>query len=208
MPKKIIVFEDDFRLLSAMSTILNSSKFQVISSYESYEDYSKNKILDLSYDIALIDVNLNGISGIDIIEKLKSRNPYLKSIMLSNETNLNTVYDAFINGADGYLLKIDAITNLGVYLDQVDTCEYVVSNSIVSVLVKIIKNILSKQFNTLQSVKLTKSQHRVLTELMKGLTYTEIGHKLNISKNTVSLHIQKIYRAYNVKSRNELYQRL
>ncbi len=208
MPKKIIVFEDDFRLLSAMTTILNSSKFQVISSYESYEDYSKNKILDLSYDIALIDVNLNGISGIDIIKKLKSRNPYLKVIMLSNETNLNTVYDAFINGADGYLLKIDAITNLGVFLDQVDTCEYVVSNSIVSVLVKIIKNIPSKQFNTLQSVKLTKSQHRVLTELMKGLTYTEIGHKLNISNSTVSLHIQKIYRAYNVKSRNELYQRL
>ncbi len=208
MPKKIIVFEDDFRLLSAMSTILNSSKFQVISSYESYEDYSKNKILDLSYDIALIDVNLNGISGIDIIKKLKSRNPYLKVIMLSNETNLNTVYDAFINAADGYLLKIDAITNLGVFLDQVDTCEYVVSNSIVSVLVKIIKNIPSKQFNTLQSVKLTKSQHRVLTELMKGLTYTEIGHKLNISNSTVSLHIQKIYRAYNVKSRNELYQRL
>ena len=208
MPKKIIVFEDDFRLLSAMSTILNSSKFQVISSYESYEDYSINKILDLSYDIALIDVNLNGISGIDIIKKLKSRNPYLKVIMLSNETNLNTVYDAFINGADGYLLKIDAITNLGVFLDQVDTCEYVVSNSIVSVLVKIIKNIPSKQFNTLQSVKLTKSQHRVLTELMKGLTYTEIGHKLNISNSTVSLHIQKIYRAYNVKSRNELYQRL
>ncbi len=208
MPKKIIVFEDDFRLLSAMTTILNSSKFQVISSYESYEDYSKNKILDLSYDIALIDVNLNGISGIDIIKKLKSRNPYLKVIMLSNETNLNTVYDAFINAADGYLLKIDAITNLGVFLDQVDTCEYVVSNSIVSVLVKIIKNIPSKQFNTLQSVKLTKSQHRVLTELMKGLTYTEIGHKLNISNSTVSLHIQKIYRAYNVKSRNELYQRL
>lgn len=208
MSKKIIVFEDDFRLLSAMTTILNSSKFQVISSYESYEDYSKNKILDLSYDIALIDVNLNGISGIDIIKKLKSRNPYLKVIMLSNETNLNTVYDAFINGADGYLLKIDAITNLGVFLDQVDTCEYVVSNSIVSVLVKIIKNIPSKQFNTLQSVKLTKSQHRVLTELMKGLTYTEIGHKLNISNSTVSLHIQKIYRAYNVKSRNELYQRL
>ncbi len=208
MPKKIIVFEDDFRLLSAMSTILNSSKFQVISSYESYEDYSINKILDLSYDIAIIDVNLNGISGIDIIKKLKSRNPYLKVIMLSNETNLNTVYDAFINGADGYLLKIDAITNLGVFLDQVDTCEYVVSNSIVSVLVKIIKNIPSKQFNTLQSVKLTKSQHRVLTELMKGLTYTEIGHKLNISNSTVSLHIQKIYRAYNVKSRNELYQRL
>lgn len=208
MPKKIIVFEDDFRLLSAMSTILNSSKFQVISSYESYEDYSKNKILDLSYDIALIDVNLNGISGIDIIKKLKFGNPYLKVIMLSNETNLNTVYDAFINGADGYLLKIDAITNLGVYLDQVYRCEYVVSNSIVSVLVKIIKNIPSKQFNTLQSVKLTKSQHRVLTELMKGLTYTEIGHKLNISNSTVSLHIQKIYRAYNVKSRNELYQRL
>ena len=208
MPKKIIVFEDDFRLLSAMTTILNSSKFQVISSYESYEDYSINKILDLSYDIAIIDVNLNGISGIDIIKKLKSRNPYLKVIMLSNETNLNTVYDAFINGADGYLLKIDAITNLGVFLDQVDTCEYVVSNSIVSVLVKIIKNIPSKQFNTLQSVKLTKSQHRVLTELMKGLTYTEIGHKLNISNSTVSLHIQKIYRAYNVKSRNELYQRL
>lgn len=208
MPKKIIVFEDDFRLLSAMTTILNSSKFQVISSYESYEDYSKNKILDLSYDIALIDVNLNGISGIDIIKKLKSRNPYLKVIMLSNETNLNTVYDAFINAADGYLLKIDAITNLGVFLDQVDTCEYVVSNSIVSALVKIIKNIPSKQFNTLQSVKLTKSQHRVLTELMKGLTYTEIGHKLNISNSTVSLHIQKIYRAYNVKSRNELYQRL
>lgn len=208
MPKKIIVFEDDFRLLSAMSTILNSSKFQVISSYESYEDYSINKILDLSYDIAIIDVNLNGISGIDIIKKLKSRNPYLKVIMLSNETNLNTVYDAFINGADGYLLKIDAITNLGVFLDQVDTCEYVVSNSIVSVLVKIIKNIPSKQFNTLQSVKLTKSQHRVLTELMKGLTYTEIGHKLNISNSTVSLHIQKIYRAYNVNSRNELYQRL
>ena len=208
MPKKIIVFEDDFRLLSAMSTILNSSKFQVISSYESYGDYSINKILDLSYDIAIIDVNLNGISGIDIIKKLKSRNPYLKVIMLSNETNLNTVYDAFINGADGYLLKIDAITNLGVFLDQVDTCEYVVSNSIVSVLVKIIKNIPSKQFNTLQSVKLTKSQHRVLTELMKGLTYTEIGHKLNISNSTVSLHIQKIYRAYNVNSRNELNQRL
>jgi DNA-binding NarL/FixJ family response regulator len=208
MQKKIIVFEDDYRLLSAITEILNLSNFQIIAGYDSYEEYKKNQTSSLAYDIALVDVHLNGISGTDIITKLKSKNPFLKVIMLSNESKLNTVYDAFINGADGYLLKIDAITNLGVYLTQLDMCEYVVSNSVTNVLVQIIKNVPARQFTNRQSVKLTKAQHRVLPELLQGLTYAKISEKLNISPHTVSLHVQKIYRAYKVKSRNELFSSL
>ena len=207
MLRKIVIFEDDFRLSSAISEILSTANYRIVGNYDSYEQYKESEDNSLSFDIALVDVNLNGIMGTEIISKLKARNPFLKIIMLSNESSTNSVYNAFINGADGYLLKIDALSNLGSYLAQVEGSSIVVSNSILTKLISIIRQgAAPKQINNKAGVILTKTQRRVYIELLKGLTYEEIGKTLNISSHTVSIHVQKIYRAHNVKSRNELYQ--
>lgn len=207
MLRKIVIFEDDFRLSSAISEILSTANYKIVGHYDSYEQYKKSEGNSLFFDIALVDINLNGIMGTEIISKLKARNPFIKVIMLSNESNTDSVYNAFINGADGYLLKIDALSNLGSYLAQVEHSSIVVSNSILTTLISIIRQMAApKQINNKAGVILTKAQRRVYIELLKGLTYEEIGKTLTISAHTVSIHVQKIYRAYNVNSRNGLYQ--
>ncbi|HEY9732354.1 MAG TPA: response regulator transcription factor [Drouetiella sp.] len=62
--------------------------------------------------VALVDIGLPGLSGIELTKRLKQRVPGLRVLMLTASDNQNDIFDSLDAGADGYVLKGDFSVNL------------------------------------------------------------------------------------------------
>jgi DNA-binding NarL/FixJ family response regulator len=206
---RVIIIEDEPILRNALVAVINQSRnFVVAGEYATIQAASR-RIKEFPFVIVLLDVHLEEGTTIADINVIKRLNPYNKIIMLTSDGSSLTVLKCFRCGADGYLLKEDAIISIGTYLDNVSKYEYVVSPGIANTLVHFINQLDSQSVyfernNTLNIRKLTMAQKSVYRELLTGKNYNDIGKTLNISKNTVGQHVQRIYKAFSVNSRAAL----
>lgn len=206
---KIVLIEDEVLLRHSFVSVINqSSRYVVVGEYDNLNDAVK-RINDLSDLIVLLDVNLFGEQTIDKINYLKRINPYNKVIMLSGDSSSHTIIQCLRNGADGYLVKEDAVLALGGFLDQAMKFDYVLSPTATN---SMVYHVQSPQFNYARNeavdqsfaADLTNAQKLVYRELIKGRSYQEIAAALDISKNTVGQHVQRIYKALGIHSKSEL----
>jgi len=157
------------------------------------------KILEDRPDIALIDVDMPGLSGIGAIRMLKKVIPQLKILVLSAYDDDKYVQDSMAAGADGYVLKsidVDALTEiielfcqgkpvLSPYLLNL-TCDCAPTGNT----------------SALDS-SLTNREREVLKYLVEGDVNKEIAKKLFVSSETVKSHIKHIFRKLDVTNRVE-----
>lgn len=207
---KIILIEDEELLRYSFVSIINqSTRYVVVGEYDNLSDAIK-RINELSDLIILLDVNLFGEQTIDRINYLKRLNPYNKVVMLSGDNSSHTIIRCLRNGADGYLVKEDAVMALGTYLDQILKFDYVLSPTATNSMAYHVQSpqfgysTPNEQIDPSATNDLTNAQKLVYRELLKGRSYQEIAEALDISKNTVGQHVQRIYKALGIHSKTEL----
>ena len=204
----VIIIEDDHQLRSSFVHILSASnEYKVCGEYTNV-DQALKRINELDSLIILLDVHLKKDSSLDRINDIKRVNPFNKIVMLSNDSSAITITDAFKKGADGYLLKSDASLSLGYHLSLLNKHDHIVSPGASNALIQFLRGLTgfaehSPEF-VLALSSLTRAQKLVYEEMLTGKTYTQIGGALGISKNTVAQHVQKIYRAFKVRTRAQL----
>ena len=205
--RKIIIIEDEQLLRHSFVSIINqSSNYQIVGEYEDVKS-SISRINQYQRLTILLDVHLQGGKTIDTINRLKSINPYNKIIMLSSDSSYQTIVECLRNGADGYLVKEDAVLNLGSYLNLHK--DYILSPSAADSICNFIQTasfgrVLNSDWLENSEKQLTQAQKLVYRELLKGKSYHAIAESLGISKNTVAQHVQRIYKARGGNSRAEL----
>lgn len=205
----IVIIEDEALLRNSFVSVINqSSNYKVVGEYDNVKD-AKSRLNDFGSLTILLDVHLYGVKTIEDINKLKRINPYNKIYMLSSDNSYQTIVECIRNGADGYLVKEDAVLSLGAYLKQALTHDYVLSPIAAESVCNFIQSMtftqaLNSEIQTDQSQNLTRAQKLVYRELRMGKSYQEIAYSLGISKNTVGQHVQKIYKTLGINSRIEL----
>src|SRR3954469_225870 len=70
-------------------------------------------------DVALVDINLPGMSGIECVSKLKIKLPTLRVLMLTTYEERDRIFDSLRAGASGYLLKKAGYTGLIQAIDEI-----------------------------------------------------------------------------------------
>jgi DNA-binding NarL/FixJ family response regulator len=206
---RVIIIEDEPILRNALVSVINQSRHFVVAGEYATVQAASSRINEFPFVIVLMDVHLEEGTTIEYINVIKRINPYNKIIMLTSDASSLTILNCFRRGADGYLLKEDATISIGTYLENVSKYEFVVSPGIANTLVHFINQLDSQTAsfegnNTLNISKLTVAQKSVYRELLTGKNYHDIGKTLNISKNTVGQHVQRIYKAFSVNSRAAL----
>jgi DNA-binding NarL/FixJ family response regulator len=151
-------------------------------------------------EVALVDINLPGMSGIECVAKLKAQLPQMQFLMLTAHEDTDLIFNSLRAGARGYLLKKMAATELVQAIEQVHAGGAPMSLAIARRVVD--------HFNELGQAaseveKLAPRERDVLTLLSKGYLYKEISEKLGISQSTVRTYIQRTYEKLHVKSRTE-----
>src|SRR3989344_5730943 len=108
MPNKsrILVVEDDPRLLDLYVKLMKSAKYEVDQADSGQSAYEKMK--QGGYDLVLLDIILPEMNGMEILSKLAANppeNPNKKIVMLTNVSENQTIAEALKHKVDGYLIK-------------------------------------------------------------------------------------------------------
>lgn len=151
-------------------------------------------------EIALFDVNLPGMNGIDCIQRLKMLHPRMQMMVLTVYDNPDTIFNALKAGATSYLLKTTPAEKILEAIAEVQQGGSPISSQIAR---KVIEAFSIKEKTNEYFQELSRREQEILEQLSKGYRYKEIADKLFISLDTVRTHIRNIYEKLQVNSRAE-----
>jgi len=103
----ILLIEDHVVFAQAIQRLLTGqTDLEIVDIVQSGEDALK-KLSELKVDLALVDVSLPAMSGIDLVQQIRTEFPLLYCLMLSGHMSPNYVKRSLDAGASGYVLKED-----------------------------------------------------------------------------------------------------
>jgi two-component system invasion response regulator UvrY len=132
-----------------------------------------------NYDVAVLDMSMPGLSGIDLIRRLRLEKPGLRLLVLSMHAERQYAARALKAGASGYLNKDSAAEQLVGALRKVAAGGVHLSDAAAASLVEAQRR---------PRPELSDRELEVLRLLAEGLGPTEIGERLHLSVKTVSTH--------------------
>ncbi len=106
----LLIIEDDPSLILSLTLILTNAGFKVESAPDGPEGLEL--ALSVNYDLILLDCNLPNLSGFEIVKRLRSEKCFTPIIILTVLDELNDKIQLFNLGADDYLIKPFAVTEL------------------------------------------------------------------------------------------------
>lgn len=151
-------------------------------------------------DIALFDINLPGMNGIDCIQRLKILHPRMQMMVLTVYDNADNIFNALKAGATSYLLKGTPPEKVIEAIYDVYHGGSPISSQIAR---KVIEAFTKKEKTNDYFQELSRREQEMLEQLSKGYRYKEIAEKLYVSIETVRTHIRNIYEKLQVNSRAE-----
>ncbi len=155
-------------------------------------------------DVALIDVDMPGMSGIRVIRVLRKAYPTMKILVLSTYDDETYIYGAMQAGADGYVLKCVEVAELVRIIKSFREGQQVVSPYLVNLSVAAeAAEGASEELRTEDEPTLTQREQEILRFLIQGESNKEISQHLYVSVETVKSHIKSIYHKLQVKNRVE-----
>lgn len=199
-PIRVAIIEDQQDIREGLGFFINStSGYRCTGCFDSVEAALERIDADLP-DIALVDIGLPGMSGIDGIRLLKERHPDLLLVMLTVYSDNDRIFDALCAGASGYLLKKTPPTRLLEYLKDVMSGGAPMSPEVASRVVTFFK---TARPPAAPDYHLTPHEARLLKMLVEGHSYKTIAAELGSSINTIGFHMRSIYRKLQVHSKSE-----
>ncbi|MFC7371716.1 response regulator [Fictibacillus iocasae] len=151
-------------------------------------------------DVVIMDINLPGMNGVEAAEVLKRKYPSTKVLVLTMYNHDEYLLAALKAGADGYLLKDAPSEQVVDAVKAVYKGESILTPSMTKKLVNL--HLQSSKVKREEN-DLTDREQEVLIGLVEGLSNKEIAEKLFISDKTVKIHVSKIFKKLNVKSRSQ-----
>jgi DNA-binding NarL/FixJ family response regulator len=196
----VSIVEDHAGTRRSLENLLaDASGFQLLHAYANGEEAFRG-MTAAQPDVALVDINLPVMSGIDCVRKLKIPFPALKVLMLTTYEESELIFDSLRAGASGYLLKKMAATELLPAIEQVHAGGAPMTMQVAR---KVVDHFHKIQQTASEMQRLTPREQETLALLAKGFLYKEIGDKLSVSVNTVKRHLHAIYEKLHVQSRTE-----
>ena len=158
-------------------------------------------------DLLIVDIRMPNLTGIEVVEKLRSDNNDVKIIMLSMHESEEYVLKSIKAGADGYLLKGSSKEEFLKALHTVAAGGKYFSGDISSILIGQLTNSsasLEPKQNLGEEMMITKREKEILTLLLSGKGNKEIAEALDISKRTAEVHRFNLMKKLKVKNLMEL----
>ena len=214
MDLSVVIIEDDPRYRHSLETLFTNtpgfrlgasfgSAYAMLQDLENLQRAGREPL----WQLALVDVELPGINGIEATRHLKKHLPALTVVMLTVFEEPALILEAITSGADGYLLKKTPAPELLTQLKETASGGSPLTPDVARTVLSLLrantpKGIAGKFFNAASPTKLnlTEREHAVLQSLVKGHSYKQVASKLNISIDTVRTHIRAVYRKLQVHS--------
>lgn len=194
------VVEDREEMRSALRTLLTGAAgFRLTGAYRTMED-CLTAIEGDPPDVALVDIGLPGMSGIEGIRRLKETLPDLQILMLTIYEDEDRIFEALCAGACGYLLKKTPASRLLESVREAATGGGPISPEVAARVIR-----LFRQFRPPEKAecRLTPHETRLLKMLVEGHNYRTAAAELGVTVHAVSFHMRHVYEKLQVHSKSE-----
>jgi DNA-binding NarL/FixJ family response regulator len=196
MPITVSIIEDDAETRKILAEWMRrASGFQLVGEWGNAES-ALGPLQHAKPNVALVDIDLPGISGVEAVKKLKPALPETQFVMLTVYEDADHIYDALASGATGYLLKQTPREELLRALEDVNRGGSPMTSNIARKVVQCFHH-----SPTPATSSLSAREQEVLELLARGYLYKEISERLNITVPTVNTYIRRMYEKLHVRSR-------
>ena len=198
---KVIIFEDNRSLRQGLYQLIGGSDgFQCVGAFEDCLDLLQN-IGDTKPDVALMDIQMPGINGIEAVRMLREKYPELKILMQTIFEDNEKIFQSILAGASGYILKNTSPARILDFIKETYEGGAPMSPSVATKVLKIVASQFTPE--TVNAFNLSEREKEVLSCLVKGMSYKLIADACFISIDTVRGHIRNIYEKLHVHSKSE-----
>jgi DNA-binding NarL/FixJ family response regulator len=198
MIDSLAIIEDDNRIRNYLADQIKQSNS--VSRIELFDENALARLSASPVTVALFDVQLPGMSGIDCIQRLKMIHPKMEMMVLTVYDDADTIFHALKAGATSYLLKSTPPEKVVEAIEEVCRGGSPISSQIAR---KVIEAFAIKEKTNKHYQELSRREQEILEWLAKGFRYKEIADKIFLSIDTVRTHVRNIYEKLQVNSRVE-----
>lgn len=197
--KRVFICEDHQIYIDGLVNLIqqNSDEFELIEACQNGA-YASAKIPFLDIDILLLDLNVPGINGFELIEEIRKSNESMAIVVITMYDDPSMIKRVKNLGANAYLLKDVSNSVLLKTMQSITPNKFVLQEGLNNPENSVFKESFSA------TLKLTMREKEIVQLIVKGKTTTEIANVLNISSNTIETHRRNLYRKLEVKNLTEL----
>jgi DNA-binding NarL/FixJ family response regulator len=198
-PITVANIEDQREIREGLAMLIDGTPgYRCIGRYRSIEEALEGMPGRVP-DVALVDIGLPGMSGIEGIRVLKQRYPRIVVLMLTVYDDDRRIFDALCAGACGYLLKKTPPARLLECLREAAAGGSPISPEIARRVIALFQEIRPPDD---VDYELTPHELRLLRLLVEGHSYKGAAAELKISVNTIAFHTKRIYEKLQVHSKS------
>lgn len=219
MAVRVFLVDDEELLTESMEIILSvKGQMDVVGVAKDGKE-ALERLQETTADIALVDLNMKGMGGIELIPKLKASYPEMKVLVLTTFYDDHYITEALAGGADGYLLKDSSGDTIIKAIHQLLAGQSVLAGKVLEALSRMMVQGEHRESEPAEGAgKVTekKSDKRMLPKdltareleicglLTKGYSNTELAKELFLAEGTVKNYMMSLYDKFDIHDRTAL----
>ena len=186
MPLRVLLADDHILVRDGIKVTLEANGLSIVGEASEGREAVK-MVRDLKPDVAVFDVSMPGLNGVDAARIALKENPGTKVVLLTVHTENEYVDEALRAGVSGYVLKKQATADLIRAIQEVSLGNIYLSPGISRAVMEAFRS--GKE---LAARTLTAREREVLQLIAEGKTTKEIGSVLGISVKTAETHRSRV----------------
>ena len=200
MRRSTVLLADDHRMLLDAFTKVLEPEFEIIGTVEDGRELL-DVAAELKPDVIVLDIFMPLLNGLAACERLRKSVPGTKLIFLTVNEDPEIVAEAFRLGANGYLLKTSAASELVEAIRQA-----LLGRTYVTPLVtrSMVDTLMKGPAEKTNRAKLTPRQKEVVQLIAEGYSMKEVARMLDISPRTVAFHKYRVMEDQHLKKHVDL----
>lgn len=196
----VATIEDRREIREGLAALIDDAPgFKCVGRYRSMEEALDGFRIRLA-DLALVDIELPGMSGLDGMRLLRVQYPKMLLLMLTVYDDDERIFDALCAGACGYLLKKTPPSRLLESLREAMDGGAPMSPDVARRVIRLFRDVRPPEK---ADYDLTPHEVRLLKLMVEGHSYKSAAAILRVSSHTVSFHLRHIYEKLEVHSKSE-----
>jgi len=203
-PIRVVLVDDHQMILDGLRSMLapHAGRIRlVLATTDAHE--ALRHVREDPPDVALVDVRMKHMFGLDLCTKLIEAAPSVRVVMLTVHDDEQYLFQALRAGAKGYLTKQVSAEELIAHLERVCDGEVVIEPSLAGQVAQSAARLHRGEFWPGAHLGLTQRESEVLELLVQGQSNRAIAGRLVLGEETIKTHVRGVYRKLGVGDRSQ-----
>lgn len=196
---RVFIVDDHEIIRQGLKMILKEAPDLTVVGEAADGNEALKKLRTAECDVLVLDMNMPGKSGIELLTEIKALRPKLHILVLTIHPEDKFALKTLKAGASGYLCKDTALEELEVAIRKIYNKGRYISNTLAEQLAfEVVPD------NKALHEQLSRRENEILVKIARGMKVKDIAAELNLSISTVFTYRLRIFEKLNVKSNVEL----